>query len=64
MPRTALLTALVLPLFFVQFAPADAIDDYLKQEMEKRHIPALSLAIVQDGNVAMAKGYGLANVEL
>jgi D-alanyl-D-alanine carboxypeptidase len=32
--------------------------------MEKQHIPGVSLAVVRDGKVVLAKGYGLANVEL
>ncbi len=32
--------------------------------MHKRHIPGVSIAIVQDGKVVRAKGYGMANVEL
>ena len=45
-------------------AYADKIDDYLKAQMEKRHIPGVSVAVVQDGKVVKAQGYGLANVEL
>jgi D-alanyl-D-alanine carboxypeptidase len=41
-----------------------SIDDYLSAEMQKRHVPAVSIAIVQDGKTLLAKGYGLANVEL
>jgi len=43
---------------------ADKVDDYLKAEMAKRHIPGLSVAVVQDGKVVKEQGYGLANVEL
>lgn len=43
---------------------ADKIDDYIKAEMQKRHIPGLSLAVVQDGKIIKVEGYGLANVEL
>jgi CubicO group peptidase (beta-lactamase class C family) len=40
------------------------VDDYVQAEMTKRHIPGLSIAVVQDGEVVHAKGYGQANVEL
>ena len=40
------------------------VDEYVAAEMAKRHIPGLSLAVVQNGEVVRAKGYGLANVEL
>jgi CubicO group peptidase (beta-lactamase class C family) len=43
---------------------ADQIDDYVKQQMQQQHIPGLSLAVVKDGKLIKAKGYGLANVEL
>ncbi|WP_165233887.1 serine hydrolase domain-containing protein [Aquisphaera insulae] len=41
-----------------------AIDSYVKEAMAKRHIPGASVAVVRDGKVLLAKGYGLANVEL
>jgi D-alanyl-D-alanine carboxypeptidase len=43
---------------------ADDVDDYVKRQMRRHHIPGLSLAVVKDGKVIKAKGYGLANVEL
>ncbi len=43
---------------------ADRVDDYLKAEMTKRHIPGLSVAVVQDGKIVKEQGYGLENVEL
>jgi D-alanyl-D-alanine carboxypeptidase len=45
-------------------AQTDQVDAYIKTEMEKRHVPAISVAVVKDGKVALAKGYGFANVEL
>jgi CubicO group peptidase (beta-lactamase class C family) len=43
---------------------ADKIDDYLKAEMQKQHVPGLSLAVIKDGKTIKVEGYGLANVEL
>ncbi|MDB6054005.1 MAG: pbpE 2 [Verrucomicrobiales bacterium] len=43
---------------------ADDVDDYVNRQMRRLHIPGLSLAVVKDGKVIKAKGYGLANVEL
>ena len=40
------------------------VDEYVNSEMQKQRIPGLSLAVIKDGQVIMAKGYGLANVEL
>ena len=39
------------------------VDDYLKAEMKAQQIPGLSLAVIKDGQLILAKGYGLANVE-
>lgn len=43
---------------------ADPLDDYLRSEMQIQHIPGLSIAVVKDGKIVRASGYGLANVEL
>ncbi|MCW3054643.1 MAG: penicillin-binding protein, partial [Chthonomonadales bacterium] len=43
---------------------ADSIDRYIETQLKKRHIPGLSLAVVRDGKVIKAKGYGFANLEL
>ena len=45
-------------------AQADKVDEYIKSEMQKRKIPGLSLAVVKNGEVIKAQGYGLANIEL
>ena len=45
-------------------AEADEIDDYVAAQMRQLHIPGLSLAIVHDGRITKAQGYGFANVEL
>lgn len=39
------------------------MDDYLQAQMAARHIPGLSVAVVQDGKVIKSRGYGQANVE-
>lgn len=54
-------------LFLLSFAVAvhaDKIDDYIQKQMQWQHIPGLSLAVVKDGKIVKAKGYGLANIEL
>src|SRR5947199_1476359 len=38
----------------------DAIDDFVRTQMRRRHIPGLSLAVIQDGKIIRAKGYGVA----
>ena len=48
-----------------QRAPrADNVDDYVKAEMKRQHIPGVSVAVIKDGKVIKAEGYGMANVEL
>ena len=43
---------------------ADSVDDYLKAEMARRHIPGLSVAVVQGGKIVKSQGYGAASLEL
>ena len=43
---------------------ADQIDDYIRVQLQRQHIPGLSLAIVQDGRVLKRQGYGFADLEL
>jgi D-alanyl-D-alanine carboxypeptidase len=45
-------------------AQTDKVDEYIKSEMQRQKIPGLSLAVIKNGEVVNAKGYGLANVEL
>jgi len=44
-------------------AQTDKIDEYFKAEMTKSRIPGLSVAVLRNGKVLTARGYGLANVE-
>jgi len=39
------------------------IDEFVKAEMQRQHLPGVSLAIVKDGTLVYAKGYGYSNVE-
>lgn len=41
-----------------------SVTDYVSAEMQRQHIPGLSLLVVKDGNIVVAQGFGLANVEL
>ena len=57
-------------LFLFSLAPCDAqdaisakVDEFIKGEMQKQHVPGVSLAVVKNGQVVLVKGYGLANVE-
>ena len=63
--KSAIFTAVLLFLGSVPiFAQGDKVDEYVLSEMAKRKIPGLSLAVVRNGEVIKAKGYGLASVEL
>jgi D-alanyl-D-alanine carboxypeptidase len=43
--------------------PEILVDDYVKKRMQEMHIPGLSLAVVKEGEIIKANGYGLANLE-
>ena len=60
------ISAIVLLLLFAAAVPAqsDKIDDFIRSEMQKQNIPGLSLAVIKDGKIIKAAGYGLANIKL
>lgn len=39
------------------------VDAYIKQQMQEAQITGISLAVIKDGKIVKASGYGLANVE-
>lgn len=43
---------------------ADSLDTFIKNEIAKRKIPGLSVAVLRGGKVVRAAGYGYANLEL
>ena len=57
--------AFALMLIFCASVPAigDEVDSYIFTQMRNLHIPGVSLAVVRDGRIIKAKGYGLANIE-
>ena len=65
------LTGLLLPALAGAQAPAaasapsqlDAVDALVQKSMQVRQFPAASIAVIKDGRVIVAKGYGLSNVE-
>lgn len=42
----------------------DPVDKLIHSEMQKQHIPGLSLLVARSGKIIRAQGYGLSNVEL
>ncbi len=45
-------------------AQSAAIDDFVRSEMDRQHIPGLSLAVTRNGAIVKLGHYGLADVEL
>src|SRR5579863_4861116 len=45
-------------------AGSDAIGEYVRAEMQKQHIPGLSVLVSKGGQIVRAEGFGLSNVEL
>jgi CubicO group peptidase (beta-lactamase class C family) len=45
-------------------ARADEVDDYLELQLRRLHIPGASLAVVREGRLVKARGYGMASLEL
>ncbi len=52
----------LLPVFVPQLR-ADAVDDLVNAELARQQIPGVALAVMKEGKLAKAAGYGLANVE-
>jgi CubicO group peptidase (beta-lactamase class C family) len=50
-------------LFLSTTVRADALDTYARNQVKDQRIAGLSLAVVKDGKIVKAKGYGLANLE-
>jgi hypothetical protein len=45
-------------------ARTDKVDRFIRGQMVSRHVPGMSVAVVRNGQIILARGYGLANVEL
>lgn len=66
MKRAPYILPLLLLLSFTclgQDGVSTKVDDYLRAEMQAQQIPGLSLAVIKNGEILLARGYGLANVE-
>jgi CubicO group peptidase (beta-lactamase class C family) len=48
---------------FAQGGVTTKVDDYIRAEMRAQQIPGVSLAVIRNGEIVLAKGYGLANLE-
>ena len=60
-------STLLLALFFASVSAVaqgpEGVDALVEANMQKMHIPGLSLAVVKNGRVIKAAGYGIANLE-
>lgn len=45
-------------------ATLDSVDRYVRAELARQRIPGMSIAILRGDSIVLARGYGLANVEL
>ncbi len=61
MPRQCIMFVTIL--LFAAPAFADPVDDIVAAEMRQQHIAGASVAVVRDGAVMKAGGYGMANLE-
>ena len=57
------LVAAVLPTAASSARAADAVDELIEDRRKAMRTPAVSVAVVKDGKVVKAKGYGLATVD-
>ena len=48
---------------FAQDGVATKVDDYIRAEMKAQQIPGVSVAVIKNGEIVLARGYGLANIE-
>lgn len=64
LPPILTVAVVLLSLAGVGHAQTDKIDDYVKGALERQKLPGVSIAVVRNGEIVKAKGYGLANIEL
>lgn len=61
---TNILTLFFIIITFSAFSvKADIVDDWVRAEMQKRNIPGLQLAIIQNNKITKTASYGSANLE-
>jgi CubicO group peptidase (beta-lactamase class C family) len=50
-------------LLFAASVRADEVDKYVRAQLAERHIPGAAIAVIKNGRIVKAEGYGLASVE-
>lgn len=63
LPTTITLLLLLSLTCAAQDGASARIDDFIRVEMQTQKIPGVAVAVVKDGKIMLARGYGLANVE-
>jgi CubicO group peptidase (beta-lactamase class C family) len=63
-PTVTLLFLVAICRIQAQISATDPVAEYVNAEMQRQHIPGLSLLVVKAGKIVCAQGFGLANVEL
>src|SRR5688572_29625713 len=63
LPLSLLLVLLLAITNLAQDSTLTKVDEYIRTEMQAQQIPGVSLAVIKDGQVVLARGYGFANVE-
>ncbi len=58
------LKLLLLFVLLAGFSRADEVDRAVNQVMQQYKMPGAAVAVMRDGKIMRAQGYGLANVEL
>ena len=68
--RAAFITVLAFSFIAPSIARAQAasslsvdIDNYVRSEMQRQHIPGVALLVSRGGKIVQAEGFGLANVD-
>lgn len=57
------LNTLLFAAFSTTAVSADAVDDLVRSRIAKLNVPGASVAVIRDGRLVRASGYGLANLE-
>lgn len=60
----AVVVVSLLSAVFPAAAQTDKVDEYVRAAMREQGIPGLSIAVVRNGELVYAKGYGVSNLEL
>lgn len=59
-----LVLALLVVVLTFNLSRADNVDDFIKAEMERQHVPGVSVVVIKDMKIVKMEGYGFANLEL